>query len=63
MHFGCQELVSEPKEYNILRHMKYLCPNKKYITSLRYLGYGTYYVIASLFIYNVEYIDHILQVT
>ena len=63
MHFGCQELIFDTKENNISRHMKYLCPNKKYISSLRYVGTGTNLFIVCLFIYNLEYIDHILQVT
>jgi phosphatidylglycerophosphate synthase len=44
----------------ILSPLKMLCPNKSYIKYLRFTGTGTYFMVLSLFIYNMEAIDNMM---
>jgi phosphatidylglycerophosphate synthase len=54
-YLGCVELHTNSD--CILSPLKMLCPNKESIDYLRYTGTGTFFLIITCFIYNMETID------
>jgi len=55
LFLGCQEQYFGGK--SVLSPLKMLCPDKSMIKYFRFTGTGTFFLILSLFIYNMKAID------
>jgi phosphatidylglycerophosphate synthase len=57
-YLGCLEHYA--KIESVLSPLKMLCPDKSYIKYFRYTGTGFFFLVLSLFIYNMSAIDKLL---
>ena len=56
LYMGCVEHYY-PGEVSVLTPLKMLCPDKSMIKYFRFTGTGFFFLVISLFIYNMEAID------
>lgn len=59
MHLGCQEQHSSQK--TVLDYLQFLCSKKTNIIWTRYFGGGTHMFLICLFIYNITYINRLMD--
>lgn len=57
-HLGCQEKIKNNNDISVLEMFKILCSKSENIKYTKYFGCGTSQLFISLFIFNIEFINH-----